>query len=70
VSLRYLGRLFHTIGADAVQERSPYVDSLTGGTTSLLLSDFIALYLMASIAPVNTGQKVDVSELRSLFSYH
>jgi len=35
-SLRYSGRLFHTIGPDAVKavkERRPYVDSLTGGTT-------------------------------------
>jgi len=31
-SLRYSGRLFHTIGPDAVKERRPYVDSLTGGT--------------------------------------
>ena len=38
-SLRYSGRLFHTIGPDAVKERRPHVDSLTGGTTSLLLSE-------------------------------
>ena len=39
-SLRYSGRLFHTIGPpDAVKERLPYVESLTGGTTSLLLSE-------------------------------
>ena len=35
-SLWYSGRLFHTIGPDAVKERRPYVDSLTGGTTSLV----------------------------------
>ena len=38
-SLRYSGRLFHTIGPDAVKERRPYADRLTGGTTSLLLSE-------------------------------
>ena len=37
--LRYSGRLFHTIGPDAVREHRPYVNSLTGGTTSLLLSE-------------------------------
>ena len=37
-SLRYSGRLFHTTGPDAVKERRPYIYSLTGGTTSLLLS--------------------------------
>jgi len=38
-SLRYSGRMFNTIEPDAVIERRPYVDSLTGGTTSLLLSE-------------------------------
>jgi len=36
-SLRYSGRLFQATGPDTVKARRPYVESLTGGTTSLLL---------------------------------
>jgi len=34
-----IGAISRAIGPDAVKERRPYVDSLTGGTTSLLLSE-------------------------------
>ena len=36
-SLMYSGRLFQTVWHATVKARHPYVESLTGGTTSLLL---------------------------------
>jgi len=36
---RYSGKLLQTVGAATANERGPWVDNLTGGTTSWLLCD-------------------------------
>ena len=46
--LRYSGRLFQTAGHDTVKAHRPYVESLTGGSTTslLLLEDLSELSLV------------------------